>query len=340
MKKNKYFYGEHFEHLGYLWDGIYGKAENFTEEQFDNTIKKSTYYFDKTYGKTSYGAFLYEDNRYFSILHYFKRIKEDTYYVSSCPILAGAKNKLILKKRHTWHNNIEGVFAAKSTTCNELLLNFYDPFYALDKEKYNHNTRKNVYLSAVALNTLELKEEDHVFTEGSFYEHYLEEFLKENPNKTKDDFEPVIVQMRSEHFRMCMGKDTTCVYEIVGLIEDVKYTKILGKKTAVLKVNLEHREDKEFLYVNVYVAEHLLKKYKPKKNKAIVAVIWLNGYFDDNIETRELSLLAKFGISFLVFIVLNIYHYVFDSNTFKSKPKPKPPQIEYRQEHIDFKRIK
>ena len=42
MEKNKYFYGEHFEHLGYLWDGIYGKAENFTEEQFDNTIKKSS----------------------------------------------------------------------------------------------------------------------------------------------------------------------------------------------------------------------------------------------------------------------------------------------------------
>ena len=47
MKNNKFFYGDHFEALGYLWDGIYGNVEDFIKEQLNNTIKESSFYFEK-----------------------------------------------------------------------------------------------------------------------------------------------------------------------------------------------------------------------------------------------------------------------------------------------------
>ena len=339
MKKNKFFYGEHYEHLKYLWDSICADVKTLFTEKFDNIIKESVLLFDKSFSKTSYGVYLYNENYYFKILNIFKRKNSNINLVSSCPLLAGAKNKLILKKCHTWHSGVEGVFAARSATCNDLLLNFFDPFYIQDKELYNHNVKKNVYLSAVALNAQELIEEDHIYTEGNYYEHCLKEFLKNNPNKTEKDF-TLKIQMRSEHFRMFVGRDTTCVYEIVGLIEDVKYTKILDKKTAVLKVNLEHREDNEFFYIYIYVSEHLLKKYKPKIGEGLHARVWLNGYFANEEMIEEKSIVLK--DFWVLFIILTLFFAleIFSTKTNIYTVKPKPPQIEFKQEQIDFKRIK
>ena len=47
-------------------------------------------------------------------------------------------------------------------------------------------------------------------------------FFDHDIHQTKEDFEPVVVQMRAEHFRMFAHTKTTSVTEIVGLIENIE----------------------------------------------------------------------------------------------------------------------
>lgn len=335
MKKNKFFYGEHFEALGIVWDGIYGKAEDFVKKLQAELLKKSKFVFNITTSKYKVGAYNYHNNYFFNILSYLGINDSKECLSLACPILKGIKNNVILKDNYAWKNQIEGVFAVQSQSTNEFILNFYDPLFFANVRDFEFNKPQIIELAGVALCAEKLEEKDYVFTEGNFYERCLEEFLKENPNKTKDDFEPVVIQMRAEDFRMCTGTDEVCIHKIVGLIEDIKYTKILGKKTAILKVNLEHKKDNECLYINIYISEHLLKKYTPKIGEGIYASAWFTGYF---IEEQPTIVLKDF---WLLFIILALF---FAIEIFSTKDniytiKPKPPQIEYKQEKIEFKKI-
>lgn len=298
QKNKSYFYGEHFEALGDVWDAIYGNAVNFAKNYIEKSILEGCVYLTqkikgkhifsilypidtKQTDKTELFTFQNLDTEPVQILNYIEDNKKSKTHITTCPVLKGAKNKLQFKEAYTWGNGVEGEFAAKSLTANELILNFFDPFYSFDKKyHYKEDTVQEIYLSAAALVAQELKERHDVYTEGAPYELYLKKFLEENPDKTGADFEPPVIEMRAEHFRMYAPHNTTSVVEIAGLIEDIEYIEALGKKFAVLKVNLEHREDNEYLYINVYIGEHILEKYTPKIGKGIIANIFLMGYCD------------------------------------------------------------
>lgn len=116
--------------------------------------------------------------------------------------------------------------------------------------------------------------------EGDTYKHYLKEFLKENPHKTEQDFEVPVHRVDAEHFRMFVPTDYCSEFEIATQIEEIKYVDFLGERIAVMKVNLEHGDDNEYLYCNIYASQHVLGKYKPNVGDGINAVIWLTGFFN------------------------------------------------------------
>lgn len=304
MKKDDYFYGEHFEALGDIWDALYCDAEAFAKDYVEKSVKEGIVFINqKIKNNKMYGLF-YPDISTVQIVSYLRELKKHSLtYISSCPVLKGCKNKLILKKKYTWTNGIEGEFAAESTTENKLLLNFFDPFYCVDQKYFDKNNCVEVNLAAVAYTANELEEREDVIDKGEFYKLKLKEFLEENPDKTEMDFEPPIVHTSSEHFRMYTPTDTTSVVEIVGLVEDISYCKYLGKNFAVLKVNLEHRKDDEYLYIDVYVSEQLLEKYKPEIGKGLHSIVWLNGFFDP-ISMQHKKEINNVGCMIFLFILL------------------------------------
>ena len=326
MKKDDYFYGEHFEALGDIWDSLYGNAESFIKDYLVKSCQEGSLYWTqkinnklvysllypgakKKNGFTRFNELLQSGDECIQAINYIEDNKHSKTHITTCPVLRGVKNSLKLKESYTWGNGIEGEFAAESLTINKLLLNFFDPFYPFDKKhKFKEGKICDIYLSAIAYKAEELEERDDVYTEGTPYNLYLERFLKENPDKTEADFEPPVIEMRAEHFRMYAPTDTTSFIEIVGLIEDIEYIEAFGKKFAKLKVNLEHREDDEYLYVNVYVGEHLLKKYKPEVGKGIHANIYMFGYFEQTMKSSNSVKDENFGctwiMAFLLLLVL------------------------------------
>ena len=239
MKKGDYFYGEHFEALGDIWDAIYGNVDNFIEDYLIKSCQEGSLYWTqkinnklvysllypgtkKKNGLTRFNELLQSGDEYIQIINYIEDDKHSKTHITACPVLKGIKNSLKLKKTYTWGNGIEGEFAAESLTVNELLLNFFDPFYPFDRKyKFVEGKVCDVYLSAIALTAEEFEEGEEVYTEGNLYESYLEKFLEENPDKTEADFEPVVINFSAEHARMFISTDITSVYEIIGLIEDM-----------------------------------------------------------------------------------------------------------------------
>ena len=307
MKKDSYFYGEHFEGNGQMRRGLYGNADDFLKDYLRRSVSEAKSAFDlKMNNKLFYGL-IYQACENIKLLHYIENVgQRRNEHCVMAPILKGIKNKLKLKELYTWKNGIEGEIAARTLTVNDLILNFYDPFYPFDKDIFKKDEEKDVYLSAIALTAEEFEEGEEVYTEGNLYESYLKQFLKENPDKTEADFEPVVINFSAEHARMCMSTNITSVYEIIGLIEDMEYIEAFGKKFAVLKVNIEHREDDEYLYVNVYVGEHLLNNYKPEVGKGFQGGIHLFGHFEPTFKPIQTKSKPNVKCSYIASVVIII----------------------------------
>lgn len=279
--KTDYFTAEHDQTLGDKWTAIFGDTKKFMDK-VPTAIKKGNLFFNQTIDKKiTYTGLSYSNNSNISILTVVKeeKGKKETSVATICPLMEGINNKIILKETFTWEtSDAEGEFAGK-TDLNKTI-NFYDPIYPVDMKNFKINKVQTVSLAGLAYELRELKEQEHTINKGGFYDFQLKEFLKKNPNKTKEDFEAPKIKVSVDSFRMFISFNFACEYQIVGQIEDIKYIDFLGTKMAVLKVNFEHKQDNEFLYCNIYVSEHVLKDYVPKIGDGIEAVIWLTGFFN------------------------------------------------------------
>ena len=283
-KKTDYFTAEHDKTLGDKWAAIFNDINDIDEmEKFVGTAyqKGHLFFTQATDKKSTYKGFVYSNNSNIFVLTVIEQLKgqQKASLVSACPLMKGINNRIKLKDFFTWkEGTAEGEFAGK-TDLNKTI-NFYDPIYPVDKKNFKINKVQTVSLAGLAYNLRELKEQEHTITKGDFYNFQLKEFLKKNPDKTKEDFEAPKIKVSADFFRMFISANFACEYQIVGQIEDIKHIDFLGTKMAVLKVNLEHSKENEFLYCNIYASEHVLKDYVPNIGDGIEAVIWLTGFFN------------------------------------------------------------
>ena len=273
-----YFDGEHFEGHGDKWDAIFGSIENYGEDKMRKCINSGDVVFKKEVNDINYAGIVYPQNNDISIMSLIELKEECNEYVSSYPIMMGINNDVKLKENYTWEVNGEGEFAAE--TENDKVINFFDPYYAVDKEKYKIDKVQTISLAALAYRLDKLEEKEFVLDHGSSYEFFRDEFLKDNPDKTEADFEPPVVKLDAENFRMLIPKKYACEYEIAAPIEEIEQIEILGQKFVKLKVNLEHAKEREYLYCNIYASEYVLGKYEPQVGDGISAIIWLTGFFN------------------------------------------------------------
>ena len=273
-----YFDGEHFEGHGDKWDAIFGNIENYSEEKMRECINLGNVIFKQDINNKNYAGIVYPGNKPISTLSLIELKEECNEFTLSYPLMIGINNDVKLKESYMWEVNGEGEFAAE--TENEKMINFFDPFFAVDKPKFSPEKTQTISLAGLAYVLDKLEEKEFVLDHGNSYEFFRDEFLKNNPDKTEADFEPPVVKLDAENFRMMIPKKYACEYEIAAPIEKIEYTEILGVKFTIMKINLEHAKEDEYLYCNIYASEHVLGKYKPQVGDGISAIIWLTGFFN------------------------------------------------------------
>jgi hypothetical protein len=189
------------------------------------------------------------------------------------PLVEGIKNDIVFYEKFTWENNLEG--EVEINRDDRMNISFFAPFYKHDFSNTKKGMKEIVYLSALALSVEKPMMEFEV-KEGQFYEMQLNEFLKNNPNKTKHDFPPLIMHMDGSI--ILFPTNDYSVYEYRGKILDLNYIDFFGKKIAKTKVCIEKTDSAETMYVNLYISENNIKNYELKVGNDLQAIIWLMGY--------------------------------------------------------------
>lgn len=277
----KYFFGEHFQGFGNKWDALFENFEKFFCEKFSHVIQNGKIYFEHIKNNKKYWALTNDKKAPITITTLIKQNKKTNDVISFFPMMKGIKNEVVLKNKYDWKSKIEGEFACILNNDNEIILNFFDGNYCLDVEKFQINKKINVSISAIAFLLDKFEEKEIEIEQGAFYESRLKEFLENNTNKTKEDFETPKIALTSDRFRMLVPTEYTCEYEGVGQIEDINSVDFFHEKITILKVNFGHKNDNDTFYCNLYVSEKVLKGYKPKINDAISSLFWLSGQFEE-----------------------------------------------------------
>ncbi len=272
-----YFFGEHPTGYGNIWDAVFGVSEKLFV-YLRMIMEKGDVVFKNLKTKNSqYAGIKYPETSNFSILNLIEETEESNIYASSYPLLMGINNEVKLKESYSWAIDAEGEMAAETDLGK--IINFHNPYFALDDINFEFDKIQTISLAGLAMNINQMEVQEFP-AEGDTYKHYLEEFLKENPHKTEKDFEAPVHRVDAEHFRMFVPTDFCCEFEIATQIEEIEYVDFLGERIAVMKVNLEHGDDNEYLYCNIYASKHVLGKYKPKVGDGINAIVWLTGFFN------------------------------------------------------------
>ena len=273
-----YFDGEHFEGHGDKWTALFGNTQKFLVDNMEKSVTSGDIIFKQEILNKKFAGVVYPKNELLSVLSLIELKETYNEYTSAYPLLIGINNEVKLKEDYCWQNGGEGEFAVEAG--DDRVINFFDPFYAIDKANFKTDKTQTISLAGLAYSLEKLEEKEFVIDKGEFYNVSRDEFLKENPDKTEKDFEPLVVKLEADHFRMLIPKQYACEYEIAAQIESIKYFKILGEEIAQLKVNFEHSENEKSLYCNIYASKHVLGKYKPKIGDGINAIVWLSGFFN------------------------------------------------------------
>ena len=273
-----YFDGEHFEGHGDKWTALFGNTQKFLVDNMEKSVTSGDIIFKQEILNKKFAGIVYPKNELLSVLSLIELKKGCNEYISAYPLLIGINNEVKLKEDYCWENGGEGEFAVEAG--DDKVINFFDPFYVVDKAYFKIDKIQTISLAGLAYSLEKLEEKEFVIDKGEFYNVSRDEFLKENSDKTEKDFEPPVVKLEADHFRMLIPKQYACEYEIAAQIESIKYFKILGEEIAQLKVNFEHSENEKSLYCNIYASKHVLGKYKPKIGDGINAIVWLSGFFN------------------------------------------------------------
>ena len=271
-KKELSFDMKHTEAM--FWEFLVNDVTNIVNN-LETLLQESKLMFKTTIDKTEYAGLSFPSTGPVRALSIVKNSGDGFKLTDVVPILKGANFAIDNNEKYTWKNVALGEFDAD---LKDRWIQFFDPLFALDSQ--SKEKTPTVSLSAVALNLKQFKERSFVIDKGYFYQEKLQEFLKDNPNKTEKDFEAPKLNLTKKTFRMIMPSNFSSQMEIVASIEDINHTSFLGIPIHILTINLEHTVDNSFLNIPLYVTDNVLEGYTPKIGDTIECVAWFCGYFN------------------------------------------------------------
>jgi hypothetical protein len=203
---------------------------------------------------------------------------KESQFISMYPLMEGIANELRIEDIYTWKNGIEGEVIC--TFADKIEVSFFAPFYHKEFIDSNINKKEMIWLAGLASSVKNANGEKYEIDKGPFYEMQLAEFLKENPNKTPNDFPFVTVLTKG--LAAMLPTSYFCEYEYRGTIENIRYLDFFGEQCAKIKICIVRPDDKQ-LKINLYISKFILKGYIPKKGDDIRGVMWLTGYLKKKV---------------------------------------------------------
>jgi len=267
---------EHDETHGWSWDAIGCEDKKFLLLNIQKSLQNASLVENMIVNNNDNKIFylVYPENNHVKLCYLIKSQKDANMMESFYPLVEGLENELTIKDTHKWENNLEGEVVAIFNEAIEI--SFFSPFFAKEFDNIQHQKIK-VFLAGIADNVELADDNETIIDEGPFYEIRLNEFLSENPGKTKADFSPPVVSMKGAS--VLLPTDYTSYFQFRGTIQNIETVLLLNIEILKIKLCLVKPDDND-LNVYIYVSKDKVKYEEFNKGCDIQGVVMLSGYIN------------------------------------------------------------
>ena len=192
---------------------------------------------------------------------------------SAYPLLEGFKNEVIIGEKYTWENKLEGDI--QITNINGFENYISTTFFIQDFGNCEKDTKLEIYISGIAYSVEDAIMEFEV-DKGPLYENSLKDFLKENPEKRKEDFQNPIVRM--DGLVTLFPTETHTLYQYRGTILAIETVDFFGKKVYKAKICIKKTEEGEKMFIYLYISPNNCENCIIEIGKDIMGILKLQGY--------------------------------------------------------------
>lgn len=193
---------------------------------------------------------------------------------STYPLLfEGCPNSIKIDSVEDWGDPVEGIISGGTEGGAEV--SFFDPFYFLNKSKYQIGTSYSFVIAALAYSLQKCETDEIEVTEGALIQIERERVLKESPDADVSKISSVSLSLRNACWLFPTGVKDDC--EFRGIPKEVKSFEVDGAHFFQIKLTLTRPEDIDF-DVMLYVSEPVLGDYRPKVGEAVEGFLWLQGH--------------------------------------------------------------
>ncbi len=212
------------------------------------------------------------------------------------PVLPGYPNRLIFNDVQAMdEDNAEGhILLSKG---NAAPMWMFNPLFGQQYEKLRQNVgadkgKQRFMLAGLGWNIEKMSETIIKFEDGAYYEDLLQEFLRENPGKSKDDFP--YAELDISRGSVLLSQKYVDMYEFASDIYGIEEFKYAGETFYRLVIRVlqgsedeeerdeDDEEEENCLSVYLYVNKKELGKYVPKIGDHISGFMQLNAYIRRN----------------------------------------------------------
>lgn len=193
------------------------------------------------------------------------------------PLLEGFPNDLHITHIEPWRSG-SGATVAAAITEEQKPLWFYDPFYLRDRHDLTLGVTQTFTLAGVALYVRKALVDDLVITNGPEYELYAEQWLKENPGKSRLDVPTYRIQVRDRQV-IIPGRNYG-EYQIRAKIQEIVGLQLNKMPVQMLRFHFPF-PDTPGIHIAIYASVLSTRGEKLQVGDEIEAYIWLQGRIID-----------------------------------------------------------
>lgn len=197
--------------------------------------------------------------------------------VTVTPLIEGLPNNLTVEEAHP-RNAGHGADVATQMIADQNPMWFFDPFYTRDAYDLTPGITHTFWLGAIALGMRKAVLDQITLVQGSQYDAYAEQWLKEHPQANSSDVPPLVIEIKGKHFIM-PGKffGEYQLRAVVEKVEDCQFEK-MPVKICYLNFPFDNREN---MRLPLFASKFILGDYDPQPGDEIEAHAWLQGRIID-----------------------------------------------------------
>jgi len=271
---------EHDETHGWAWNAIGFENTEYLLENIQKSLQNGTLLENMIIDNKDHKLFyiVYPNNNPVQICLLIKSNENSNNLESFYPLVEGIENELTIIDEYKWENELEGEIIADFKDIVEI--SFFSPFFSKEFSEYK-NKKVKVSLAGIADGIEIADDNETIISEGPFFESQLNEFLNENPDKNKDDFEPMKLSMKGAS--VFLPTEYSSYYQFRSTVQSIEAVFFLNIELVKLKICLVRPANND-LNIFIYTTKNKINSKDLKIGDDIQGIVMLRGYIDYKFE--------------------------------------------------------